>query len=759
MNSSGSIAAGASDSSTALGAVKRRLAIAMVALLLFAAFALMRALAEPSTGWQFDVDAQGQVVATRISNGAQLRNVTSVQGVQSKDSSGAPLLIPLDASVMRETGGLTLLYSEHAAFYQAHANLWRIVTSSPEIVVRHAGGEQPLAVRAKALDELGLRFWFPWAFGLLAFSVGLAVWIYRPVDHSAAWYLLASASYAFWMMVVAGTGSRLLTQPAVGFQALHVACHTAAHLYLMSLCMLLWRFPSLLNRPAFSERHLMTILLVWTGFFTLVDALEWVAGINWGFRLPNLAIAGVLTMLFFLQWRESKGSPLKRAPLRWLGFLLVMTLSMSFLTTLFILANRLPVGRIAYGFASMSLIFLGFVPLVTRLKLFKLELWWSRAWLWFLGGVLVILVDVMLARLFTLNASASLALALVLAGWLYFPLRQWLWQRFSRSALPSTSDVLPQIVALSAVMPNAGNTEAHALAWMQVWETQFQPQSLRSITGVELLSIDSLGQLLHIPALGNLPALELGMPLRGSRLYNLEDLQRAREIDALVRRSQEATDALARGAQMERQRIAADLHDDLGAKLLTITQVVQAAERLASNDRVADLARQALDDMRLAVRGFHADAVLAKDAQADWRGELMQRLFDANIETHWHGGDAPQGLRLSPNAQLQLTRVLRETVSNVIRHSHATACELGVQWSANELMLYVQDNGIGLPQAQLVSSERRGLGLSNIERRIHKLNGFLQWQAAQPTGLRMQATIPLRQLVPDTSISSGNISL
>ncbi len=62
-------------------------------------------------------------------------------------------------------------------------------------------------------------------------------------------------------------------------------------------------------------------------------------------------------------------------------------------------------------------------------------------------------------------------------------------------------------------------------------------------------------------------------------------------------------------AQLERHRIAADLHDDLGAKLLTIIHSESAQLHQEGRPSAANMARQALDEMRLSVRGLTAQAM------------------------------------------------------------------------------------------------------------------------------------------------------
>ena len=88
--------------------------------------------------------------------------------------------------------------------------------------------------------------------------------------------------------------------------------------------------------------------------------------------------------------------------------------------------------------------------------------------------------------------------------------------------------------------------------------------------------------------------------------------------------------------QQERRRIASDLHDDLGAKLLTIVHTSDSA-------RIPQLAREALDEMRLSVRGLAGRPVRLDEALADWRAEVMTRLQQAAVEARWENPDRGAG--------------------------------------------------------------------------------------------------------------------
>jgi signal transduction histidine kinase len=352
--------------------------------------------------------------------------------------------------------------------------------------------------------------------------------------------------------------------------------------------------------------------------------------------------------------------------------------------------------------------------------------------------LLVVALDLLLLVLLPLSNETALGLALALGGWVYFPLRQALWDKMSRGGLPRTRDVLPDVVAL--VTMGAGDSGVLNARWSALWDRVFEPRQLQRSEHSGTVQVADQGQVMWVPGFGGLQGLRLNLAARGTRLFNTEDLQRAQEIVDLVRHGLQAQAAYQRGALEERQRIASDLHDDLGAKLLTIAQASGHPEGMP---RVAELAREALDDMRLSVHGLTGEAALAADVLADWRAETMTRITAAGMLAHWHANEPAPGQLLSARTRMQLTRVLREAVSNTIRHSGATQCKVQLEVDELELRLTVEDDGRGLAFAP--STTMGGHGLPNIERRVRKLGGFHEYQAAIPRGTLLRVNVPLRQ--------------
>jgi two-component system sensor histidine kinase UhpB len=159
-----------------------------------------------------------------------------------------------------------------------------------------------------------------------------------------------------------------------------------------------------------------------------------------------------------------------------------------------------------------------------------------------------------------------------------------------------------------------------------------------------------------------------GRALQHAEQGKLQLEERVREATAEIERNfrQLAELRIEQVTERERKRIAADLHDDLGAKLLTIVHT-------SDSDRISTLAREALEEMRLSVRGLTGRPVRLADALGDWRAEVVSRLAQAGIEADWSAPeDLPQ--TLSARAYVQTTRILREATSNIIKHSGASHC-------------------------------------------------------------------------------------
>jgi PAS domain S-box-containing protein len=198
------------------------------------------------------------------------------------------------------------------------------------------------------------------------------------------------------------------------------------------------------------------------------------------------------------------------------------------------------------------------------------------------------------------------------------------------------------------------------------------------------------------------------------------------------------------GRSEERVRIALELHDDIGARLLTLIHMAPSAA-------LQDYLRHTLQDLKTLTYGLATPQHrLLSNVAADWRADLSARLATAGVALDWQTRlDADIGLDAVQWSAL--TRVLRELVSNAIVHARCRRLAVDLRWSGGRLQLVVRDDGEGRrPEAWV-----QGLGLGGVHKRIRLLGGEVALQEVEPQGIACTVRLPLRDAGP-TSVAAGH---
>lgn len=184
--------------------------------------------------------------------------------------------------------------------------------------------------------------------------------------------------------------------------------------------------------------------------------------------------------------------------------------------------------------------------------------------------------------------------------------------------------------------------------------------------------------------------------------------------------------------EAERERIARDLHDILGHSLTAISIKSGLAARLAEKDpaaagaqmaEVAEIARIALNDVRATTTGMREVRLATEIASA--RSVLMAAGVEAVT---------PSAVPPMPEATSELLGYLvRESVTNVIRHAEATRCVITI----DDRTVTVSDDGVGI-----TGSGQQGSGLAGLRQRLTEAGGTLIIEPGQPTGTVVRAELP-----------------
>ncbi|MEW2492061.1 sensor histidine kinase [Streptomyces nodosus] len=212
-------------------------------------------------------------------------------------------------------------------------------------------------------------------------------------------------------------------------------------------------------------------------------------------------------------------------------------------------------------------------------------------------------------------------------------------------------------------------------------------------------------------------------------------------LSEAVRELRAAREELARRAvEEERMRFSRDLHDLLGHTLSVIVVKSEAARRLAARDMDAALAqvtdiesvgRQALTEIREAVTGYREGSLATELDRA------RSALTAAGVEPVVRRSGPP----LVPQTEALLGWVVREAVTNAVRHSGATRCEITVDGTAERVRLTVADNGTGRPSAPSPAGVG-GTGLKGLTERLATAGGSLHAAPSPRGGFTVTAELP-----------------
>lgn len=183
----------------------------------------------------------------------------------------------------------------------------------------------------------------------------------------------------------------------------------------------------------------------------------------------------------------------------------------------------------------------------------------------------------------------------------------------------------------------------------------------------------------------------------------------------------------------ERERIYRDLHDDVGAKLLSLVY-------RAGSPESADLARSALQDLRDVVSTTQQGTLDLGAVCADWRAECEQRLNEAGIELDWTQSNSLDGFDLTQPQALNLGRILREAVSNLIKHAQARQAWVRISLEADNLNLLIRDDGVGCNGA---SPRPPGRGIRNMEQRTGRIGAIFTRHNHADGGCEIRVCLPL----------------
>jgi signal transduction histidine kinase len=706
----------------------RRLLAASALCALLSLLGLAAALSVPSLGLRFDVPTGNSklVQAVDIDPAGPARDVMDSSTVRAlRSSDGAR--IELEAVDLIEESDFLSSYAEIERFFARQGELAQLLAQPAlTLELELPSGERvarEITPRPRRVRDLPAAFWLQLAIGTAAFLVSAWVWALRHTEAAARWLALVGGSIFVFAGAAAIYSTRELALPSLAHRVLSALNHAGALTFGAAMIALFLTYP----RPLVRARWLAGLFAL-VALWVVADIARLVPDPATGNQLPTLlemlAILAAIAAQAFATRRDPRG----RAALRWLGLSVVLGAG-GFVALVIapVLIGGIPPISQGAAFVLFLLIHVGVALGVARYRLFELDEWAFRL-LFYLGALLALLgLDALLVLAFQLDPGPSLGLAVLALGLAWMPLRDWLWNRFVARRRPDENELFRSVVEVAFA---AGAAERES-RWTALLRRLFDPLELASAPSeVSEPALLDDGLVLALPARAGAPALHVRNPWGGRGLFGPSQLALARQLCALAAWIEESRHAYDRGAAEERRRISADLHDDVGARLLS-------GLHRDSLEGTRESVREALADVRTIASGLVGEKRVLESVVAALRHESGQRLDGAGLEFHWQssGIDARQ---LPYSIYRNFVASHRELLSNAIRHSGARNVSVRLAIESSTLVLEVRDDGRGIDPTR-----PRGNGLSNLERRAATMGGTMRFESAEGGGLRATLRVPL----------------
>ena len=702
--------------------------------LLFLAVQTWLALQVPTLGVTLAARDSGPgLLVTDVRPGLPAQQAGMRPGMVVQTLTGADEMVALHPDLLLIDPNVPGDYETVNAFREDIAAASRILGSGPAQLGLADG--RVIAVTAQPHRPLGsLPFWY-WSvsiMGVIALTIGAALKSHSPDNADSTLILLAA--WGFWLTAWTWPmyGPRELAAPLAEWITLLEALNHLGFVVMFSTAIaLLWQYPNRLGPRSALPVSLGVGMTLWVLITTQWLEFPWHAYYVPLFCVP-FAVACILAPL---QIRASRGRPLEHAALRWLLLSMLGSTTGAFaLYAVPPLFGAEPMAPPWLTQLTLLIFFLGLAVGAARYRLFAVERWWVNTWVWFFMGAAIIVLDVALINVLHLGAASSIGLAVVLVGWVYFPLRQLIWARVAPPARASGWDMMPEVAQRFGQSLDARDA---ALQFAETLERQFSAPDAVVLDAPPRSARPRLthhGLSLVTPAPFRRGQVVLTGKDRGRRLFDRNDLRFVANLLLLIEEVLNLSQQREAAERKERERVMRDIHDDVGARLLTL---VHGAEDRALREEAAEI----LLTLRTSIFPLNNRGTTPlTDAAARWHGEFDQRAARAGVTLRWNQS-FPEQRQLNARQYVNVSRILREVLTNALKHAAPDFLAVSLR-GGQQLVATVLHNGSFQDPGQW----QAGTGLHNLRNRAAEIDGqicFATQQEGSGPCLRTTLEVPL----------------
>lgn len=184
---------------------------------------------------------------------------------------------------------------------------------------------------------------------------------------------------------------------------------------------------------------------------------------------------------------------------------------------------------------------------------------------------------------------------------------------------------------------------------------------------------------------------------------------------------QQFTTQLMNTQEAERSRVARELHDSVGQKLLVLKTALTLNNQI--NEDLTNILSNTVQEIREMSHNLHP----VQFEKLGLKGSLddLAESFQQSSKTFYSTNMEPEAITVPKEKEIVIFRIIQECLVNVEKHAKATACIVEVKEQKNKILFVIKDNGIGFNQYMQTDSSV-GLGMISIKERALQIEGFLK---------------------------------
>ena len=716
-------------------------AVLAVAALAFAMISVVRYM--PYTGFMLDYDETTQAMrVVKIDSWVEEQGLELGDAIKSITNSNGMQVDIERKHILRSSSEARTYFSNRSDRLVEIDRMHELFSSSPIVITKGDGTVTNLTLdRARPFANLSLKFWTLFLIALTAPLVSSLVWAWQPKRPEASLLLISGIGFFLvcFSSVTSINNSEMLYLPLFLHWLIRFGLDVGQLMFTIFGTAVLLYYPNRLSRASQILKALFLGFFLYP-FFALLN--------GWSFSdlqsghfpyfsdaetyAPMLLVFSFTLSLCWQQYRASRSHPVQRAQTLWV--ILAWTLGPGVFVTFYVVPRWVGSVPIIQGIVFLNLTILTTYLMIllgiARINLFQLEQHIGQAYQWVIVSLLFIGVDITLISLVNLSPEVSSGILLVAVLWGYIPLRQWAQNRLNAGKRDRNQTLTSEAVVLM-VKNSLDPKTSPGDSWLQIVKSLYRPGNIETLEDEEKSSIAMRGQQLIVAKNSYSSALELEFAEGGSRLFVKRDVDLAGTLSVLFEKLYDVRDSFLEGQTQERDRIRRDLHDQIGHKLLSLIYA-------AGDEKSRSLAQETMAQLSELIQAMKQEPIPLDDLATRAHGVCDDICTNAKLKLDWQNSLPAESLELIASDQfLNILNILRELLSNTIKHAGASRVRVSLEHIDNFINLGYSDDGIGFDQKKV----KPGNGLFNLQSRATELNAKMEWNTSK--GTLFKIIIPL----------------